>query len=314
MGKEAVIAFLKEFDDFLICTHINADADAIGSSVALSLALESMGKSTVLYFKGGVPELYGFLPGTERVRGDLASSDARGRNLLLLDCNAPHRAALEGLAFGRSAVIDHHETASDFGDIRWVDPSVPAAGLMVFQILKDMGVRITRDIAVNLYAAIAMDTGAFRFSNTNAEALRAAAELVDAGAEPGQISDSLYNKWNRNRFRLLCMNLGSIEIVGSVSFSTVSGDMFKETLTTAEDTENFVNFPLLMEDISVSACFRELERNKWKISLRSKGDIDVARVAERFQGGGHKNASGCIIDAELETAKKKLLEALKGGA
>jgi len=309
-GREGVLSFLKENDGFLISTHVNPDGDALGSAIALQLALNELGKRSTVFVSGGVPAIYSFLPRTEIVIDRVDQDEASDLLLILLDCNSPARASLEGLAFARSAVIDHHETESDFGDARWVDPRVPATGMMVLEAIKALGVKISKEMAVNLYTAIAVDTGTFRYSNTNADTFRAAAELLDAGAEPGMISDSLYNTWNRNRFSLLCMNLSTIETRGAVSLSVVSDEMFKNSSTGHPDTESFVNYPLLMSDILVSACFRETGKDAWKVSLRSKGELNMAKVAERFGGGGHKNAAGYSFNGDLDTARQALLKSL----
>ncbi len=307
---EEVISALREEDDFLIASHINPEADALGSQIALASALEAMGKSTVLYNRDGVPELSHFLPGAEKVLTSLPQ-DTSGLTLILLDCNTPERAALEGRQFKRSVVIDHHETESDFGNTRWIAPSSAATGLMVFELLKEMGATITPPMAINLYTAIAVDTGAFRYMNTTPEVLRAAADLAKAGATPGAIAKDIYESWSLPRFKLLCMTLGTLEIYDSVAIVAITGEMFKKTGTSAADTEEFSNFPRMIKDIAVAVFLRELPEGGWKVSLRSKGEHNVARVAVRFEGGGHKNAAGCTVQGDLPTAKRKLTEAIR---
>jgi phosphoesterase RecJ-like protein len=227
-----------------------------------------------------------------------------------MDCNTAARAAVDGKDFKRSLVIDHHATESDFGDVKWIEPSAPATGLMAFELIKALGVDITPDMAVNLYTAIAVDTGTFRYNNTTPEVLRAAADLAEAGAGPGEVAEHVYQSWSSGRFKLLCLTLGHIDVVDGVAMSAVTQDMFEATGTTPADTEEFSNFPRMMRDASISAFFKELPDGRWKISLRSKGTRNVARVAERFQGGGHINAAGCTIEGTLPEAKKKLVAAI----
>jgi phosphoesterase RecJ-like protein len=301
-----LITLIREEKTFFIATHINPDGDALGSSLALSLALESLGKKTALYDRDHIPELYHFLPGHERFTNSLPSG---GSPLIILDCNEPERAGLSDVSLPYSAVIDHHETVRDFGDIRWVDPFAAATGIMVHSLIKALGVGITKDIATNLYTAIAVDTGTFRYSNTDSEVLRVSAELVDAGADPGVISVALYESWSGERFRLLLKVLGTLEIVGDIGISYVTQGMFAETGTTPEDTEHFSNFPRMMKRIKVSAFFREVDGG-WKVSLRSRGDFDVARIAEMFKGGGHRNAAGYKVAADMKTAKEVLVKAV----
>jgi phosphoesterase RecJ-like protein len=307
-----LISFLREQNDFFIATHINPEADALGSSLALSMALKSIGKNTIVYDRDGVPEFYRFLPDNEQFISSYAHIKPSGLSLLLLDCNTPERAGIKGLHFERSAVIDHHETESAFGDVRWIEPGAAATGVMIFYLLKQLGIDFTKAIAANLYAAIAIDTGTFRYANTTAQVLRVAAELIEAGANPSFISHNLYETWSGGRFRLLIMALNTLEIRDGVAFTFVTGEMFRKTGTGPEDTENFPGFPRMIKDIRISAFFRELKENEWKVSLRSKGDMNVARIAALFEGGGHKNAAGFKITGSLESAKKSLLGKLSG--
>jgi phosphoesterase RecJ-like protein len=302
-----IISFLKKENSFFLATHINPEADALGSAIALSMALGILGKKTVVYDRDGVPEFYKFLPRHERVVRSTANILPSEMNLVLLDCNTPERAGIERLDFRRVAVIDHHRTEKAFGDIKWIVPEAAATGMMIFYLLKELGVKLTYEMAVNLYTAIAIDTGTFRFGNTTSDVLRVAAELADAGARPGFISNNLYEAWTGKRFRLLVMMLNTLEITDGVTFTRVTREMFNKTGTGPEDTENFAGFPRMVKDVIISAFFRETGDDEWKVSLRSKGDTDVAKIAESFKGGGHKNAAGYEIKADFASAKKLLL-------
>jgi len=305
-----LLSLLKEKDKFFIATHINPEGDAIGSSLALSMALEAIGKQTVLYDRDPIPEFYRFLPGYERFSNSISPLVPSHLPLILLDCNSLERAGLDGVSFEYSAVIDHHETENDFGNVRWVEPEAAATGIMVFHLITGLGIKITKEMAINLYTAVAIDTGTFRYSNTTAEVLRVSAELIEAGASPVYISNSLYEAWSEKRFALLIMALNALEIRDNVAITVVTREMYEKTGTGPEDTENFSNFPRMMRDIKISVFFREIGDNYWKVSLRSKGDTNVAGIATLFDGGGHKNAAGCKIKANLESAKEALLKAI----
>jgi phosphoesterase RecJ-like protein len=327
---EELLNFLRNEDNFLLATHINPEGDAIGSSLALSMALGSIGKKTIVYDRDVVPEFYRFLPGHQRFVNSISNLKSQISNLILIDCNSLERAGLEGLSFKYSTVIDHHEpvplcqpryrehgrggtrpeTEKDFGDIRWVKPEAAAAGIMVFYLIKGLGIKITREMAINLYSAIAIDTGTFRYGNTTADVLRVGAELIEAGADPAYISNSLYEVWSEKRFALLIMALNTLEIRDDVAITVVTKEMYEKTGAGPDDTESFSNFPRMMRDIKISAFFREIGDNYWKVSLRSKGDINVAKIATLFEGGGHKNAAGYKIRANLKSAKKALIKAV----
>jgi phosphoesterase RecJ-like protein len=306
-----IVDALVSNDKFFLATHLNPDGDAIGSAVALALALKSMGKDVTVYDLDGVPSTCSFLPGSDMVVTSIRPEDIDGAMLVILDCNDSVRAGLKDVKFERSMVIDHHKTESAFGDIKWVDPKEPATGAMIFKLLKAMGLEVTSDIAINLYAAIAIDTGTFRYGNTSAEVLDIAAELVRAGARPAIISDRLYNSWTPERYRLFSLVQGEVRIEGAIALSHVSRSMYNESGATSEDTENFVNFPMLMDNVKVSVLFKENEGNLWKMSLRSKDDIDVSQVAEKFNGGGHKNAAGCKLEGNFNMVVNTIKEAIE---
>lgn len=306
-----LVSFLRENDNFFIATHISPEPDALGSSLALAMALESLGKKVTVYDRDIVPEFYRFLPKHERFVHSTSRIQTSLSNLILLDCNSPERAGIEGMVFRSSTVIDHHETEKDFGDIRWIVPNAAATGVLVFYLIRQLGTDITEDIALNLYSAIAIDTGTFRYSNTTAEVLRVAADLIDAGATPSYVSNSLYDTWSEKRFALLIASLNTLEIQNGVAFTHVTQAMYRKTETAPEDTENFANLPRTMKHVRVSAFFRQIGKAYWKASLRSKDTLNVAEIAVSFGGGGHKNAAGYTFKGTLDAAKKSLLKSLR---
>lgn len=305
-----LLNLIRRGENFLIAAHTSPDGDAIGSAIALSMGLESIGKKTVLYDKDPVPELYKFLPGQEKFINSCSSIVTHQASLILLDCNEPERAGLENVQISHSAVIDHHETINGFGDIKWIEPHAAATGLMVYYLIGELGVRMTRDIATNLYTAIAIDTGTFRYNNTTSEVLKVSAELIDAGVDPASIAVALYETWSERRFRLLIMVLNTLEMADNVAVMHVTKGMFAETGTALEDIESFATIPRRMKNIKAVAFFKEIDGG-WKVSLRSRGEVNVAKVALTFNGGGHKNAAGYKIKADLRTAKEALLKTTK---
>jgi len=308
---KSLISALRKEQVFLLATHINPDGDALGSCLALAEALEALGKKVHIFDRDPVPELYRFMPGQKKCKATLGNLLKKNPLLILLDCNSPERAALEGYTFSKSVVIDHHETESPFGDIRWVQRTAAATGLMVFHLIQALNIRITKAMATNMYTAIAVDTGAFRYSNTSSDVLRASAELVEAGAQPGVISEHLYERWKKNRFDLLNLCLGTLEIRDNIALTHVTRDMFKKTGTVEADTENFSNFPRMIDSVAISALLRETDKGYWKISMRSKGQANVAQIAAVYGGGGHRNAAGFRIKTDLASLKKILFTAGK---
>lgn len=320
LPPEDVVDFFRRGDGFFIISHFNPDGDTLGSACALAMALEQMGKRCVLVCRDSVPQQYVFLPGQDRFLTFEAVSSgsidyALYKNLVLVDCNHIKRTGLEKstlstIEFGASTVIDHHETDRGFGDIRWVVPGVAATGIMVYHLIRALGATITEPMAANLYAALVVDTGNFRFPNTSPDVLRLAADLADAGANPYLIQKEINESWSEGRFRLFIKVLGTLSINNGIAITHVTRRMFEETATTPDDTENFASFALTMKDIKVAAFVREVDDNTCKVSLRSVDEVDIEKVAASFGGGGHKNASGCVAQGNLETVKVELLKKL----
>ncbi|MBI5073611.1 MAG: bifunctional oligoribonuclease/PAP phosphatase NrnA [Nitrospirae bacterium] len=306
---KGLISALRKEQIFLLATHINPDGDALGSCLALAEALELLGKKVHIFDRDPVPELYRFMPGHKKCKSTLGNILRKDPLLILLDCNSPERAALEGYTFSKSIVIDHHETESPFGDIRWVERTAAATGLMVFHLIEALNIRITRTMATNIYTAIAVDTGTFRYSNTSPDVLRASAQLIEAGARPGPISEHLYERWTKNRFDLLNLCLGTLEIRNNMALIHVTREMFTKTGTVEADTENFANVPRMIDSVAISALIRETDNGRWKVSMRSKGQANVAKIAAAYGGGGHRNAAGFRIKTDLSSLKTTLFAA-----
>lgn len=322
---EELIEFLKGSKALVLVTHINPDGDALGSTLALGIALERLGKSVALFDRDPVPEFYRFLPGWQRFTNSdfsfllkkFRALNGRIDGLILLDCNSPERAAIEVPSDIPLLIIDHHETEKTFDSkgaapaIKWIVPVAPATGMLVYKLIKGLGVRIDHDMAVSLYTAIAIDTGTFRYSNTTQEVLQIAAELLSLGVRPEMVSEALYDSWTTGRFRLLIECLNTLEIDSGIAITHVTEEDFKKTGTSSEDTESFSNFPRMIRDVKVSVFLRQIGPDKWKASLRSKGDINVAKIAEVFGGGGHKNAAGFMTEGRLEDIKRLITEEVK---
>lgn len=314
---EPLLQTIKDEQRFLIASHVNPEGDAVGSAIALAEGLSQKGKTVRVFLKDGVPEVYRFLPDIELVETTLDKEFLKEAVFVLVDCNEPKRAALEeeDIITEKTVVIDHHETRKDFGRIKWIEPQSPATGMMIYHLLKAMDVNFTREIATNLYVAIAVDTGTFRYDNTTAETLRVAAELIEMGVKPGEVAQRIYESWPTNRFQLLCEMLNTLEIENngslSVAITTITEDMFRRTGTGVEDTDDFSNFARMLRDVDVSIMLRQDGPDKWKGSMRGKGKINLAEVAKALGGGGHRDAAGFNVEGSLEDVKRRLKEALK---
>lgn len=312
-----LISLIKESNSFLIASHLNPDGDALGASIALAIALKSLDKDVQVINRDNVPAGLKFLPSS-----DMLTRDVPGREfdvLFIVDCNTIERTGLKNIKAKKSVIVDHHilpDNAREIWDSEtmhrsMVETGAAATGELVFMILAELGVQIDKDIATNLYTTLLFDTGGFRYSNTTPEALNIASMLVAAGAEPWLISRELYESVSYNAVKLLASAYATIEKEGNVAWITVTQEMLKDTGTTSEDTENFVDQPRKIKGVEVAIFFREDAADKIKVSLRSKGRIDVQKIVAPFGGGGHAPAAGCSISAPLMEVKNLILDAVR---
>jgi phosphoesterase RecJ-like protein len=304
-------------DSFLIAGHINPEGDSIGSSLALALGLKKLGKKDIVVIsKDPVPEILRFLPSA----GMIVNRQPRRRFdvACLVDCNTLDRTGLDSFNADKTAIIDHHILPVEKKDSPFhksapsiIDPDAAAAGVLVYKVLTALKVPVDREIATCLYTALLVDTGGFRYSNTDGETLRIAAELVDAGASPWDISREVHESIPFRSLKLLGMSLSTIGMDGRISWMKTTRSMLRKTGTTAEDTEDFVDFPRKVKGIDVAVFFREDGRGRYKISLRSKGKVDVQKIARAFGGGGHAAAAGCKVGGSYEEVSRKVFRAVR---
>jgi phosphoesterase RecJ-like protein len=311
---EQIVNEIKEGRRFLVASHQNPEGDAIGSSLALAIALKNLGKEVTTFNQDGVPKLLQFLPGTAEVSRKLPP-DINYDCAFVVDCGDPELVGeqLPRIKEIRKIInIDHHRTNNRFGDLQFIDPEASAAGVLIYRLLKKIPVEITPEIATNIYAAILSDTGSFRFRNTTAEGLRIAGEMIEQGVEPKEIAQQLYETQPSAYLKLLALVLGTLEITHGekIASVTVLQEMFKQTGTSKEATEGFVNYPGSIEGVSVALLFREISERKFKVSFRAREKINVSLVAQEFGGGGHQGAAGCTIEGTLLEIKESVLQAV----
>lgn len=309
MSIENILREIKGRETFLITTHINPEGDAIGSSLALAIALSSIGKKVAVYTLDPVPKSLKFLPSSGMVQ-QVKRVDHRFDAVIVVDCGDLERVGFlknDNIPGDILINIDHHITNQGFGTLNLVEEAVAAAEL-VYQIIKRLGIPITKDIAICIYTAVMTETGAFRYSNTTHQAFRIAEEMVGCGANPWVIAEHIYSGNSMGRVRLLGHILSNLNLSddGRIAWITIREELYKETGTTKEDVEDFINFPRSIEGVEVAILFRE-SNHDWKISLRSNGSVDVSDLALKFGGGGHSMAAGFFIKGSLEEVQKRVI-------
>lgn len=307
-----VVELIETKHAFGITTHIKPDGDGVGSSLGLCWLLRSLGKEAEVIVHGEVPIAYRSLPGADDIR-DVSSIDNKYDAVFVIECSDLQRPGIAGLDREFTVNIDHHATSEHFGTINWIDSTASAVGEMIYNLCKAIGGRITKDIAECVYMALVTDTGSFHFSNTSERTLKVASELVKAGARPAKISEAVYNNYPWSRIELMRQVLGTVRRDESGRIAMIRQTLEMETSSGAVDGDNngFVNIPLAANEIVAAVYMREIGPGKFRASLRSKGDINVAKVAEKFGGGGHRNASGLSIDGDWDECEKTIVAALR---
>jgi phosphoesterase RecJ-like protein len=309
----AICRVLREKDRFLIACHENPEGDAIGSELALALALRKMGKTATVLNADPVPGNLLFLPGAGTVV--FAEDGSKYDVAVVVDCGSPDRTghvARELLKCPLLVNIDHHRTNGDIGELSLVDPDAAATGLLVHRILSAMGHEIGLDVATNIYVAVLTDTGSFHYGSSSPEAFEVAGEMVRRGVDPWAVAEQVYETQSARRLRLLGRVLDSLDVSsdGRVACITTMLEDLVEFASGKDALEGFINYPRSIVGVEVAVSFREEEGGIFRVSFRSKGRVDVSAVAALFGGGGHRNAAGCTVTGALADVKKRVLEAL----
>lgn len=316
---EAVAAITELFrsrDNFLVAGHENPDGDAYGSGAALCWILRSLGKRVVQYVSPSIPDAFNCLkPACEIVHTPAELDGFPIDWAIVVDCGDPFRIGrdlLERLDRDRIVNIDHHIGNPDFGGLNWVDPRKAAVGEMVAVLARELGVPLAGPLGEAVYMAIASDTGNFTFGNTSPETHEVAAEIIRLGLDPGVFNNVFQNRWSINRMRLFSVALGAIKLYrdGEIGVVAVTPEMFAETGTDRFDTDGLVEFVRRIQSVRVACALRLDAEGAVKFSLRSVGEDDVQEIAKRFGGGGHRNASGGRIPADLCKSEGILVEAV----
>jgi phosphoesterase RecJ-like protein len=297
-------------DEFLVTSHYSPDGDAIGSICALGHVLKALGKRITLYNPSGLPSRYAFVDEPSPIERELPA--ALPAWTFVLDCGSNERMG-EALAARKAETefinIDHHLGNDEFGAVNWVDPTQPSVGNMVATLAQALDIPLTGPLAECVYLAVSTDTGFFTYGNTTPESLELTADMLRGGLNVERMNMLINKQWSENRLKLWTEAMGSMETAlnGRVASTIVTDEMFRRTGTTPADTENLINFLRRLKTVRVAVILREERGGRCKFSLRSYGDDNVQRVAARFGGGGHKNASGGSIECPIGEARNKLI-------
>ncbi len=319
----SLVTTIQSKTNVVLATHINPDADALGSLLGLADILEHMGKKVVRYLEEPVAPHYRFFAGCGKVETDIdkvrdfVSNAADDIMAIALDCGDKERLGKSGpglMKIRPFMVIDHHRGNKGFGDISWVEAHCSSTGEMIYSLARALGANISFKAAECLYAAISSDTGSFKYESTGSSTFSVAKELVQLGVRPEVISSNLYDNYTLGRLRLMQEVLASLEIHGKdkVAVIRVSQGMLERTYTTMLDTEHFINLPRSIRSIDVVVFLKQVTEDSVSVSLRAKGNCDVSLVAAKFGGGGHRNAAGFRMHGKsMDEVRDTLLPVLQ---
>jgi phosphoesterase RecJ-like protein len=307
-----VVELIESKNRFAITSHIRPDGDSLGSSLGLYWLLRALDKDVEVIMRDPVPHSYQQLPAAKNVRVT-PSVDQNYDAVFVIECSDITRPGLIDLDKQFVVNIDHHSTTALFGAINWIDSTASAVGEMIYNLCKATGVRVTKEIAECAYTALITDTGSFHFSNTTERTFKVASELVRTGVRPAKTAEAVFASYPWSRIQLMGKVLSTArrESTGRVAVMRLTAEMQEQTGASDEDADGFVNYPLTVGEVEAVALLKEGSPGTYRTSLRSKGDVNVARVAEKFGGGGHRNAAGCTLTGTWEEAEQEIVSLLR---
>jgi len=307
---QEILRVLSHGERFLVCSHSRPDGDAVGSVLAMGMLLQAMGKRVDLVTADRIPVVYRSLPQAGSIRTALrvhGPYDAA----ILLECDGLERTRLRGLEDFLIINIDHHTTGHAWGHVNWIDREAASVGELVHRLILAAGFPVTPQMATCLYTTVLTDTGGFCYGSTRASTFALAQSLVEAGADPLRIAQEIYFSTPISKLQLLGAALGSLHREDHLAWLWIHHQDMVSTDAAEEDCEGIVNYALSIQGVEAAVFLRELPEGRIRLSLRSKGRVNVAAIAERLGGGGHENASGCTLEGPLPRAIEEILAELR---
>ncbi len=305
---QQIVDAVRQRQRFVVSSHARPDGDSIGSQLAFAFALQALGKDvTIVNRDPATPPLMAF-PGVAsiivapEVTGDFDAA-------VIMECGDLGRPGVAGLERYFLINIDHHRGNTGYGAINWYDESAAACGEMVFDLVQALGVPMSRDIATHVYLAILTDTGSFHYSSISPRTFDICRQLLEAGVDPVAVARSVYDSNNMGRLKLFGSVLSAMQIdpSGRIAIVYLDHEMARAAGGTYEDTEGLINLPLTVKEIQAVVFFKQNEGEQYRVSMRSKGEIDISSIAKEFGGGGHRNAAGCTVTGPIDALQKTFL-------
>lgn len=313
-----LIRALHTYDNFAVISHFRPDGDAIGSTIAMGLLLQNLGKQVQLWNADPVPQRYAFLCGSENITPLPSSLPDNVQVLICVDSGDLKRIGNEAMElFSKASFtinIDHHHTNTRYAQLNVVDGEAAACGCIIHALVREMGVALTRPMAEALYTALNTDTGSFQYSSTTPGVMRTAAELIEAGVDVGDINRRIWQEVPATSFitQREVLNNMVVEEHGTISHYSMPAGRKAELGVGPEDCKDLVDIIRVMQGVKVAVIFEDLENGLVRVSLRSKDpQVDVSAIAGMHGGGGHCMASGIRMRGPLAEAREKVLNSIR---
>lgn len=304
-----IVAAVRGRQRFVISSHARPDGDSIGSSLAMAFALRQLGKEARVVHKDVAPAPLLTFPGVSQI--EIADRvDGAFDASIIMECSDLSRTGVAGLDRGFVINVDHHPGNSNYGRINWFDSTAAACGEMVFDLVSSLDVRLTPEIATHIYLAILTDTGSFHYSSISPRTFDICKAALEAGVDPVLVARNVYDSNNMGRLKLFGAVLSAMQIdaAGRIAIVYLDHEMARAAGGTYDDTEGLINLPLTVKEIQAVVFFKQIEADEYRVSMRSKGEIDIAAVAKQFGGGGHKNAAGCTATGAVDLLQRLFVE------
>ena len=307
-----IVEAIRARQRFVISSHTRPDGDSIGSSLAMAFALRAMGKEADVVHSDPAPGPLMQFPGVR----DIQVMPQVGNHYdaaIVMECGDLGRTGVAGLDRFFLINIDHHPGNVGYGRLNWFNPDAAACGEMVFDLVKALGAPLTPEVAIHVYLAILTDTGSFHYANISPRTFEICKEALEAGVDPVAVARNVYDSNNMGRLKLFGAVLSAMQIdaSGRVAIVYLDHEMARAAGGTYEDTEGLINLPLTVKEILAIVFFKQIEGDEYRVSMRSKGTIDIGGIAKEFGGGGHRNAAGCTVKGAIDALKKMFIEKIE---
>jgi bifunctional oligoribonuclease and PAP phosphatase NrnA len=306
---QRIVEAIRSRERFLLSSHARPDGDSIGSQLAMAYALRALGKQAAVVNSDAAPPPLQQFPGVRDIT-IAPSVDGAFDAAIIMECSDLGRTGVAGLDRYFVINIDHHPGNSEYGAINWFDSGAAACGEMVYHIVRALGVRLTVEIATHIYMAILTDTGSFHYSSISPRTFEICREALEAGVDPVAVARNVYDSNNMGRLKLFGAVLSAMQLdeTGRIVIVYLDHEIARAAGGTYEDTEGLINLPLTVKEIQAVVFFKQIEGDEYRVSMRSKGDVDISAVAKQFGGGGHKNAAGCTVSGGIDALQKAFIQ------